>query len=170
MEKTILIYWPKEGNVEHCAKMISESAGGLDMKSVDTLKTEDLTSHAHYIIGCSTVGSETWDNSENSDPWPSFLRKVDEMGVTDKTVAFFGLGDQVRWPRHFVDGMAVLFDHFVKRGAKIVGKWSVEGYDHEESEAQNGDYFVGLALDEDHQPELSQERIDAWVKQIREEF
>ena len=170
MGKTILMYWPKAGNVETCAKMISKSYGDIEMKSIDEVSIEDLKAYDQYIVGCSTVGSETWNSTENSDPWPAFLKKTDDLGITDKTIALYGLGDQVRWPKHYVDGMAVLFDHFVKRGAKLIGKWPVEGYDHEESEAQEGDFFCGLALDEDHQPELSEERVEQWVKQIKEEF
>ena len=30
--------------------------------------------------------------------------------------------------------------------------------------------FVGLAIDEDRQPELTAERVDAWVKQISAEM
>lgn len=170
MGKTILMYWPKEGNVENCANKITKAFGDLEMKSINEVSLEDLKSHDHYIIGCSTVGSETWDNTANSDPWPAFINLVEKISLTTKSIALYGLGDQVRWPKHYVDGMAVLFDHFVKRGAKMVGKWPVEGYDHDESEAQNGDFFCGLALDEDIQPELSEERIDKWVKQIKEEF
>lgn len=170
MGKTILMYWPKAGNVEKSANLIAKSFGDLEMKSIDKVTLDDLHSYDQYIIGCSTVGSETWDNSENSDPWPAFIKMMEGIDETNKTIALFGLGDQVRWPKHYVDGMAVLFDHLIKKGAKMIGKWSVEGYEHDESEAQDGNFFVGLALDEDHQPELTEERVEKWVKQIKEEF
>lgn len=170
MGKTILMYWPKAGNVETCANVIRKNFSDLEMKPIDEVTIDDLKAYDQYIVGSSTVGSETWDNTDNSDPWSSFIKKTDDLGITDKTIALYGLGDQIRWPKHYVDGMAVLFDHFVKRGAKLIGKWPVEGYHHEESEAQDGDFFCGLALDEDHQPELSQERVKKWVKQIKEEF
>ncbi len=32
------------------------------------------------------------------------------------------------------------------------------------------DHFVGLAIDEDRQPELTAERVEKWVKQISEEL
>ncbi|MEW5195197.1 flavodoxin FldA, partial [Klebsiella oxytoca] len=32
------------------------------------------------------------------------------------------------------------------------------------------DHFVGLAIDEDRQPELTNERVEKWVKQISEEL
>lgn len=170
MEKTILMYWPKAGNVAFCAKLIAQEYQNIDMKSIDEITEEDIKNHSQLIIGCSTVGSETWSSTDNSDPWPEMIKKMEKAGLTEKSFALFGLGDQIRWPRHFVDGMAVLYEEFSSKGAKLVGKWSAEGYDHEESEAQEGDYFFGLALDEDHQPELSAERIKKWVKQIKEEF
>ncbi|MEQ5209275.1 flavodoxin FldA, partial [Proteus sp. fly-1067] len=30
--------------------------------------------------------------------------------------------------------------------------------------------FIGLAIDEDRQPELTEERVDAWVQQISTEM
>ena len=170
MKKTILMYWPKDGNVETCAQLISDKYEDLEMKSIDQVKVEDLKNAEQYIIGCSTVGSETWDNKDNSDPWPAFINQLDSVGISEKKVALFGLGDQVRWPMHFVDGMAVLNEQILSKGAKVIGKWPVEGYDHEDSEAQDNGFFVGLALDEDIQPELSEERVTKWVAQIKSEF
>jgi len=53
-----------------------------------------------------------------------------------KNVALFGLGDQILYPDHFVDGMAILKDEFEKLGAEIHGEWSSEGYEHTGSEAE----------------------------------
>ncbi|NOR87229.1 MAG: flavodoxin [Bacteroidales bacterium] len=170
MKKTILMYWPTGGNVEFSAKLIQEKYEDIEVKSIDKVSIEDLQSHDQYIIGCSTVGSATWDSTDNKDPWPSFLKELDDVGITSKTVALFGLGDQIRWPKHYVDGMAVIYDEIHKRGAKIIGRWEAIGYEHEESEAQVGDSFCGLALDQDQQADLSEERVEKWVKQLKEEF
>ena len=32
------------------------------------------------------------------------------------------------------------------------------------------DHFVGLGIDEDRQPELTEERVNAWCEQIKEEM
>lgn len=170
MKKTILMYWPTGGNVEYSAKLIKEKIEDLEIKSIDQVSVEDLKSHDQYIIGCSTVGSATWDSTDNNDPWLQFLKELDEVGITHKTVAIFGLGDQIRWPKHYVDGMAIIYEEVKKRGAKLIGRWPIEGYDHEESEAQEGDFFIGLALDQDQQPELSEGRIEKWVAQIKKEW
>jgi flavodoxin I len=66
--------------------------------------------------------------------------------------------------------MAFLKEIFEKRGAILKGLWPVEGYDFEESESVENDMFYGLALDFDHQDELTDGRIDQWVAQVRKEF
>ena len=51
------------------------------------------------------------------------------------------------------------------------GQWSTEGYDFEASKGMADDtHFVGLGIDEDRQPELTDERVKAWCKQINEEL
>lgn len=53
----------------------------------------------------------------------------------------------------------------------IVGHWPTAGYHFEASKGlADDDHFVGLAIDEDRQPELTAERVEKWVKQIREEL
>lgn len=164
------MYWPTGGNVEFSAKLIQEKYQDLEIKSLDKISVEDLKSHDQYIIGCSTVGSATWHSEDNKDPWPHFIEELDEVGMEGKTAAIFGLGDQIRWPQHFVDGMAIIHEELNKRGAKTIGKWPVEGYEHEESEAQDGNFFCGLALDQDQQEEKTEERVEKWVAQIKKEF
>merc|ERR1711865_442079 len=58
---------------------------------------------------------------------------------------------------------------FQGSGAEIVGSWSTDGYDHMESKSVDGAKFVGLACDEDNQPEMSEDRVKAWIAQIKGE-
>ena len=67
--------------------------------------------------------------------------------------------------------MGAIFNIIEARGALIVGHWPTVGYHFEASKALIDDnHFVGLAIDEDRQPELTGERVRSWVKQIREEL
>jgi len=52
----------------------------------------------------------------------------------------------------------------------VVGRWPTAGYDFAASQAVDGDHFLGLALDQHHQPVLTEERIDAWLAQILPEL
>jgi flavodoxin I len=55
-------------------------------------------------------------------------------------------------------------------GGTTVGFWSTDGYEHSDSKAIKNGKFVGLAIDEDNQSELTDERIKKWVAQIKPEF
>ena len=65
--------------------------------------------------------------------------------------------------------MEELASCFKAQGAEVVGSWDVEGYEHEESKSIDGGKFIGLACDEDNQPEMSEERVAAWIGQIKGE-
>ena len=66
----------------------------------------------------------------------------------------------------------MLHDVIVANGATIVGHWPTAGYDFDESKAlvAGKDLFVGLAIDEDQQEELTRERLDQWCSQVNEAF
>lgn len=171
MKKVLVVYWPERGNVESCAVKIKEAFGPeAQLKSLKQLTENDLNNTDLLIAGNSTVGAETWKDATKGNEWSLFM--VSEMSnlLKGKKVALFGLGDQVSYPNHFVDFMGILKKEFVHKGAQILGHWPIEGYKFESSEAVEGDHFVGLALDEDWQPELTDDRIRRWVEQLRKEI
>ena len=55
-------------------------------------------------------------------------------------------------------------------GGETVGYWSTDGYEFTESKAIRDGKLVGLALDEDNQSDLTEERIKTWVAQLKQEF
>ncbi len=170
MNKTVLIFWPKGGNVENAANLIAKEYGDINVKPINEVNADTFLQHDKFIIGGSTLGAETWEGTQNESPWNSFFSDVKKHDFSSKKVALFGLGDQVLWSTNFVDGLAIIHNAFVKAKAKIVGKWPTKGYDFTDSQAVDGDNFVGLALDDDQQEELTDERVKVWVKQIKKEF
>ena len=68
--------------------------------------------------------------------------------------------------------MGLLHDKLVVQGCQIVGYWPNEGYDFETSKAlvDDGRFFVGLALDETSQYELTDQRLAAWLPQVLAEI
>jgi flavodoxin len=67
--------------------------------------------------------------------------------------------------------LGILGEVVIENGGKLYGYWPNEGYDFNESLgiAPNG-MFYGLALDEDNQRDESNERIERWVNQLKEEL
>jgi len=76
----------------------------------------------------------------------------------------------VGYADNFQDAIGILEEMITSLGGKTVGYWSTEGYEFNASKALRGDRFVGLALDEDNQPELTAKRIQTWTQQLKAEF
>lgn len=75
------------------------------------------------------------------------------------------------YAEYFCDALGTIRDIIEPRGATIVGHWPTAGYHFEASKGTaDDDHFVGLAIDEDRQPELTNERVEKWVKQVAEEL
>ena len=86
-------------------------------------------------------------------------------------MAIFGCGDQEDYSEYFLDAMGMIRDIVERKGATLVGQWSTDGYDFEASKGlADDDHFVGLGIDEDRQPELTEQRVKTWCKQIFEEM
>ena len=81
-----------------------------------------------------------------------------------KKLVFFGCGDQEGYPDSFVDALGTLYNAVKGSAGEIIGKWPVEGYTFDESTAVIDGMFIGVALDDDNQPNLTEKRIEDWVK------
>ena len=62
--------------------------------------------------------------------------------------------------------MKELYDAAVEAGATVLPGVSTDGYTYDDSEAIDGDKFLGLALDEVNEDSKTDERIDNWVAEI----
>ncbi|MDD4847765.1 MAG: flavodoxin domain-containing protein [Bacteroidales bacterium] len=175
MKRVNILSWPIGGETEKVAHLLLEhfnnnaeiKALELDFLTVDEqkLKSCDL-----LVVGGSTVGADNWSTADNTTKWGhlfSLLRLTDLSGLK---AAIFGLGDQKLFPDNFVDGMSVVKKVLELKGAKIVGYWSTENYEFNDSRSIDGDDFVGLALDTENQSELTEIRIQSWVDQVIHEI
>lgn len=121
-----------------------------------------------YLI----FGIPTWDYGELQEDWEEIWDELDQVNFSGKKFAIYGLGDQVGYPEWFLDAMGYLHSKLVHRGAIPCGYWSRDGYEFEASKAltPDGDFFVGLALDDENEFQLSDARIAQWCTQILDEF
>lgn len=172
MKKTILLYWAPGGNVEKAARHIQEQIGAdkLDMLDVASFNTSRIGEFDNFIFGIATIGAEIWRDAKGDNKWNEFFVKNELISFEGKTFAFFGLGDQVLYPDHFVDALGYLKREVEKRNGKIVGSWPTKGYTFTDSEGAEEGMFFGLALDEDQQDDMTPQRIQAWTEQISKEM
>jgi len=121
-----------------------------------------------YLI----FGIPTWDYGELQEDWEEIWDEMDALDFSGKKIAIYGLGDQVGYPEWFLDAMGYLHSKLVHRGAIPCGYWPRAGYEFEASKALTSDekYFVGLALDDENEFQLSDARIQQWCAQVITEF
>jgi flavodoxin II len=144
---------------------------GADIVSLHNIKDEPLKNAEQYdfII----FGISTWDFGEIQEDWESKWDDIKDVDLNGKTIALFGMGDQQGYGQWFQDALGMLHDEINAQAITQLGFWPNDSnYEFEASKAltEDGKQFVGLALDEDSQYELSDERIATWVEQVMTEY
>lgn len=170
MKKIVLLYWPKGGNTENAAVKIAKAFGDIDVFDIKSFNVEDIKNYDLIITGASTVGAENWEDASNDNEWSRLDLELRKLDLSNKYVAFFGLGDQVLYPDHFVDVLGNFEEEFQNLNANIIGRWSTTGYQFTDSDGEKDGFFYGLAIDEDNESELTEERAKKWAAQIMKEI
>lgn len=176
MARIGIFFGTNTGKTRKVAKMIAKKFDDeVIAKPVNVNRTnvDEFASYDFLILGTPTLGEgELPGLSSDCDDesWEEFLPKLEDKDFSGKTVAVYGLGDQVGYANEFVDAMIEVYDFFVEKGAKVVGAWPTDGYEFDHSEALVDDKFCGLALDLDNQSGLTEQRLDAWLKLIANDF
>lgn len=156
------------GNTENIAKMIQKQLGTnvADVFDIAKSSKEDLEQYDRLLLGI-----PTWYYGEVQCDWDDFFPTLKNLDFSGKIVALFGCGDQEDYSEYFCDAMGTLRDIIKAHRATLVGRWPTNGYHFESSKGlADNDHFIGLAIDEDRQSELTVERVNNWVKQVRVEM
>ncbi|PAJ75387.1 flavodoxin [Pseudoalteromonas sp. NBT06-2] len=156
------------GNTEHISKLIQKELGKnmIDVFDIAKSSKEDIAEFDLILFGI-----PTWYYGEAQCDWDDFFPELEEIDFNEKLVAIFGCGDQEDYAEYFLDAMGMVNDIVTERGAIVVGHWPTESYDFEASKGMADDsHFVGLGIDEDRQPELTNGRVKQWCAQIFEEM
>mmetsp|Transcript_8868 Transcript_8868/g.25566 ORF Transcript_8868/g.25566 Transcript_8868/m.25566 type:complete len:200 (+) Transcript_8868:439-1038(+) len=163
-----IYYSTSTGNTETCAGYIAE-ASGLAAEDIGDATDADITGADGLIVGAPTwhTGSDEQRSGTSWDDW--LYDTLPKLDLEGKKVAIFGCGDQQSYSDYYCDAAGELYDKFVEKGAKVYGFTSTDGYEHQDSKAMKDGKFVGCMFDEDNQFDLSAQRAQAWVTQLKEE-
>ena len=166
-----LVYGSDTGNTENVIDNyllnIFEPYFEIETKSVNQITPEDWVSHDTYILSI-----PTWYDGELQSDWEDYFEEFQTIDFTGKTVAIFGLGDQIGYDEWFCDGVGILAKVVEENGGKIIGLTKKDdSFEFESSKAlKDENTFWGLCLDEDNQDELTVERLENWYKQLKTEI
>jgi len=163
-----IFYGSSTGNTEMAANLIKQEMGDFVgvVRDVRHASREELAEFDVLLLGVST-----WNIGEMQDDWAEFLPQLEAVDLTGKRVAIFAQGDAQGYPYNFLDAMGELWGVVQKRGAELIGVWPTEGYEFKESQGLCDEtHFLGLGLDEDNEPELTEERVRGWLLQVVSEL
>jgi flavodoxin I len=167
MKKVGIFFGGKDnGSTSRVAKMIHEYLGkGVSfIHNVHSASSDDVNKYEYLVLG-----TAAWGIGEMHSDWENFIEELLNADLADKKIAIYGLGDQLMYPESFVDGMGTIFCRLPYK-QNVVGYTSTEGYKYYYSTAEKDGKFVGLAIDDDTQSELTAARVKEWTEQIRQEF
>lgn len=164
-----LFYGSSTCYTEMAAEKIRRQLGERQVDSFN-IADEPIATALYYDF--LIFGIPTWDYGELQEDWEEIWEEMDEFDFSGKTIAVFGLGDQEGYPEWFLDAMGYLYHKCRNLGARMIGHWPNQGYHFEASKALTDDqtFFVGLALDEENEFALTDERIASWCDQLQQEF
>lgn len=137
--------------------------------NINRIDADKLLEYKALILGTPTYGEGLLPGlaSDNNDPsWADFIPQLAGKDFSGRSIALYGLGDQEKYPDHFVDGIRLLHEVFAKTGAELVGGCPVEGFEFNHSRSVVDGRFIGLALDHHLQHLLTDERIDSWLDEV----
>ena len=162
-----LIYGSDTGNTELVTEDLVKLLGDVEVTTVADLTSEDWD-HDKFILGI-----PTWYDGELQSDWEDYFEEFKTIDFTDKTVAIFGLGDQLGYDEWFCDGIGILAEVIIENGGKVIGyteKDDSYDFDTTPKSLVDDNTFYGLCLDEDNQDELTQDRLVSWVDKLKKEY
>ena len=172
MAKVGIFFGTDTGNTRRVAKDIATALGSAIAAKPVNIRNANVTDILAYdtlILGTPTYGEGQLpglSTGNATESWEEFLPTLAGQDFSGKKVAIYGLGNQKSYPTEFIDAVFYLYEQFKECGATIIGEWAAEGYKFEASKAVVDGSFVGLALDQENQKDLTTDRLDIWLKML----
>ena len=171
-----IIFGSDTGNtelvVEDLVKLLDNSESFIEDApkiNYEVIPVSDIDNNTWNNADLFILGIPTWYDGELQSDWEEYFQEFKTLDFNGKKVAVFGLGDQLGYEEWFCDGVGILAKTVLKNGGQTIGWTDIdETYEIEEKPKSmyNDHCFYGLCLDEDNQPELTQDRLKKWVEKI----
>ncbi|MFS4418493.1 flavodoxin [Maribacter sp. 2307ULW6-5] len=167
--KVGLVYGSDTGATEAVAHLLARQCPWDNMELCEVSQVNHRFFERNDVL---ILGASTWYTGDLQSDWQAYFPKFKTLDLSGKMVALYGLGDQFNYDDYFVDALGILARAVLDSGGELMGHWPTKGYCFSESQGlmECCQRFYGLALDEDNQPERTEERIAQWTAQLQTEL
>ena len=168
--RPIVLYATMFGATELVAEQVAAALSrelGAQVPCRDLAYLDLAVMEQHDLL---VLGLSTWNIGQLPSDLELRLPELAALDLHGKLLALFGTGDAVGYPDTYLDALEIVDDALLTTGVERIGDWPVAGYSFEASRAQRGDMFLGLGVDEDNEPELTEERVNAWVSKVLADY
>ncbi|MFA5983772.1 MAG: flavodoxin [Methylococcaceae bacterium] len=172
MSKIGIFFGTDTGSTRLVAKKIFSLLGegvAEKPKNINRTSVAELLQYDALILGTPSYGIGDLPGKSvgcTETNWEEFVPNLVGVDLSGKRIALYGMGNQERYADRFASSMIHLHRIFSGYGADMIGQWSTDGYQFENSQAVVDNQFVGLALDQRTQPHLTDDRLKAWLEQV----
>jgi len=173
MKKIGIFFGTETGTTRLIAKKIHKLLGddvAAKPINVNRITPEEMLQYDALILGTPSYGVGDIPGLSAGcleRNWEEFLAQFGSPDLNGKRIAMFGLGAQERYAERFASSLMALYTIFADLGADMIGEWSTEGYTFEHSASVVDNRFVGLVIDQRTQGMYTEERLKAWVEQVK---
>lgn len=157
----------KTEDVAHRLAPLVKAVAVLDV--ADISDTADLQT-CKALICCTPTWNTGAEDLRSGTAWDSHMEAIETTPLQGKPVAIMGLGDSSSYGDYFCDAMEELYRAFERAGARLVGQVDISDYNYNSSKSVLNGRFCGLPIDEDSEPDLTDERLQRWAEQLRREL
>ena len=161
MAKIGIFYGSTTGVTEEIAGKISEKLDNADVHNIAG-NLEKMNDYDVIIMGTST-----WGYGDLQDDWLGVLDDMPSLNLSGKKVAYFGTGDQSSFSDTFIDGIGIIHEKIKDSGITLIGETETDGYTFDDSKGVEDGKFLGLAIDEVNQSDLTDERVEKWTEELK---
>ncbi len=160
MKKIGIFYGSSTGTTQDLAGQIAQRLGVAPGDVHDVASADATQVEAYEVL---LLGTSTWGAGDLQDDWQDFVDRLASKDLSGKAVGLFGCGDSYAYDTTFCDGIGRLYEALRGTGCRFCGAYAPQDYHFTASMALVQGQLVGLAADQENEPEKTSARMEAWI-------
>ncbi|KGN73700.1 flavodoxin [Porphyromonas macacae] len=163
MKKIGIFYGSSTGSTSDLAQKIAKELNAeANVFDIANCSASDLLAYDVLLLG-----SSTWGMGDLQSDWETLLPELGKQNLSGKSVGLFGCGDSACYSDTFCNALALIKEGLEGSGCTFIGSYAPKNYNYDESASEQDGELIGLCIDESNESDMTDERIDTWIKAMQ---